>query len=370
MRRNVQVAAGIAVSAVCLGLALRGLKLGEVGRALADAGYGWLLPALALYFAGVWVRAVRWRHLLRPLGDVPSARLFPVVVIGYMANDVLPARLGEFARCYVLRRREGIPPAAALGTVLLERVMDGITMLAFMAITLPLLPSSPDDYRMMGAAAALFLAVAAALVLLATRPALAARLVAAAVRPLPPAPAARLRDLAVTFVGGLAALGGAGATLRIFGLSCAAWLLEAGMYFTLMFAFPLAPSLPLAILTTAVANLGTLIPSSPGYVGVFEYLGQSVVARFGIPLTSMAPESWKSSALAYVLVVHAALVVPVTLLGFYYAWREGVALTRLARPTRADPPNGRPPPGIVPSQTSPRLQTSDFRLQTSDRDAW
>lgn len=329
MKRHLQLAAGIVVSAVCVGLAVRGLELGAVAHLLAGAGYFWLVPALALYFAGVWVRAVRWRHLLRPVADFSAGRLFPVVVIGYMANDVLPARLGELVRCYVLRRRDGVAPTAALGTILLERVMDGVTMLAFMALALPLLPFSVALYQLMAGAGLLFLTVTAALIVLVTRPALAMRLVAIATRPLPDGLAERIGRLAASFLGGLASLGGAGATLRIFALSCTAWLLEAGMYFTLMFAFPLAPSLPLAILTTAVANLGTLIPSSPGYVGVFDFIGRSVLAQFGVA---------EETALAYVLVVHAALIVPITLLGFWYAWREGISLGAAAStisPSRA-----------------------------------
>ena len=317
MTRAAQVALGAAISLVCVVLALRGLELDRVTQALAGAQYALLLPALALYFAGVWVRSVRWRHLLAPLARVSSARLFPVVVIGYMANDVLPLRLGEVARCYVLRRREGIPQSAALGTVLVERVTDGLTMLVFMGVTLPLLPFSAALYRLMGAAGALFVGVSAAMVILATRPALAMRLLNVLLRPIPRGVADRVRGMASSFLSGMGALGGAGATVRVFALSCAAWLLEAGMYYVLMFAFPVVPSAALAVLTTAVANLGTLVPSSPGYVGVFDFIGRSVLAQFGVP---------EEAALAYVLVVHAALVVPVTLLGFYYTWREGVSL--------------------------------------------
>lgn len=320
MKRQLQVLLGVAISLVSVVLAVRGLEVGQVVNALAGATYVWLLPALALYFAGVWVRAIRWRYLLQPLQAVSSRRLFPVVVIGYMANDVLPARLGELARCFVLRRREGIPQTAALATVLLERLMDGVTMLAFVGLALPLLPFSPALVRLVAGAGALFGVVTVTLVVLVTRPVLAAALLALVTRPLPEAAGERIRTLGQTFLSGLAALGGAGATLRIFALSCAAWLLEAGMYFTLMFAFPLTPNAPLAVLTTAVANLGTLIPSSPGYVGVFDFIGRSVLGQFGVP---------QATALAYVLVVHAALVVPITLLGFYYAWREGVSLTRL-----------------------------------------
>jgi uncharacterized membrane protein YbhN (UPF0104 family) len=227
------------------------------------------------------------------------------------------------ARCYVLRRREGIPQTAALGTVLLERVMDGLTMLAFMAATLPFLTFTTELYSVMGGAGALFIAVLGGLVLVAVRPGLALRLLDLALRPVPAGPAARVRALVASFLSGLGSLGGLNATLRVFALSCAAWLLEAGMYYTLMYAFPLAQwrSAALAVLTTAVANFGALIPSSPGYVGVFEAAGMLALVPFGLP---------QEMALAYILVVHAALVVPITLLGFYYVWREGISLSRLA----------------------------------------
>jgi glycosyltransferase 2 family protein len=320
VKRALQLGTGFLVSAVCIFLAVRGLDLSAVGHALGQASYPWLVPALALYFAGVWVRAVRWRALLLPVKDVSSGRLFPVVVIGYMANDVLPFRLGEVARCFVLFRRERIAQSTALGSVFLERVMDGLTMLAFMAVTLPLLPYSAELYASMGFVGVLFAGVTVALVLLAVKPQVALRILDLFLRPAPSGIAARVRGLAVSFINGLGSLGGVGATLRVFGLSCGAWLCEAGMYYTLMYAFPLTPSAPLAILTTAVANLGTLIPSTPGYVGVFDYVGRSVLAQFGIP---------EEVALAYVLVVHAALIVPVTLLGFYYAAREGLTVQKL-----------------------------------------
>ncbi|HEV2122913.1 MAG TPA: lysylphosphatidylglycerol synthase transmembrane domain-containing protein [Chloroflexota bacterium] len=331
MKRSFHIALGAIISLIFLILAIRGLDLEHVGQAMGGAAYGWLIPALVLYFSGVWVRTVRWQYLLRPLQIVSTGRLFPVVVMGYMANNVLPARLGEFARCYVLRRREGIPQTAALGTVLLERIMDGLTMLAFMGVALPPLPFSASLYQLMLGAGALFGTATAGLIVLVTRPVLTARLLALIARPLPGMWGTRIQGLGATFLSGFATLGGGAAALRVFGLSCIAWLLEAGMYLVLMFAFPFIPSLPLAILTTAVVNLGTLIPSSPGYVGVFDFIGKSVLAQFGVP---------EATALAYVLVVHAALVVPITLLGFWYAWREGVSLSRLANaaPTRQNTP--------------------------------
>ena len=97
----------VLISAFFLWLALRGQDLTQTARSLADAHYGYVLPALALYFTGVWVRALRWRVLLSPMGRFPVSSLFPVVVIGYMANDVLPARMGEVVRVYVFRSASG-----------------------------------------------------------------------------------------------------------------------------------------------------------------------------------------------------------------------------------------------------------------------
>src|SRR5438105_3805238 len=112
---------GLVVSLVCLVLAFRGVDMGAAAALIAGANYWLLLPALAAYFAGVWVRAVRWRYLLRPIKPMPSGRLFPVVVIGYMANDVLPARMGEIARAYVLGRQEGVSSTSVLATIAVER---------------------------------------------------------------------------------------------------------------------------------------------------------------------------------------------------------------------------------------------------------
>ena len=97
---------GIAISVVFLSLALRGLKLDEFIRDIQQANLLWILPGVALYFLAVGVRTWRWSYLLRPMKRLPAPALFPVVVIGYMGNNIYPARIGEILRAYVLRRNE------------------------------------------------------------------------------------------------------------------------------------------------------------------------------------------------------------------------------------------------------------------------
>src|SRR5689334_5942605 len=140
MLRNWRLWLGLAISVVFIALAVRGQNLGQVRRALGEADYRYLPFALVLYFAGVGVRALRWQALLAPVRRLPVRTLFPVVVIGYMANNILPWRIGEFVRGYVLREREGIPTSASLATIAVERIFDGLTMLAFLLVASLFIP--------------------------------------------------------------------------------------------------------------------------------------------------------------------------------------------------------------------------------------
>lgn len=328
MIRHSYTILGIAISALLLWLALRTINFREVGAAFIGANYALLIPALALYFTGVAVRAVRWRVLLAPLQEVAGGRLFPIVVMGYMANDILPARLGEVVRVDVLRRREGISRAAALATVLIERIFDGLCLIIFAAVTLPLVALTGDWRGPLLLAAVLFAGAAAILVVIAVRPTLAVALAAPVIRVLPRRLRGRARGLVEAVVQGLSVLGGVRATLWALGLTVGAWLCEAGLYLALLYALAIEgpPLVPLAILATSIANLGTLLPSSPGYVGVFHYLVQQVLTQAGVPL---------GQATVYAVLVHAALVVPVTLLGLYYVWRLGLGRSWLRVVSRA-----------------------------------
>jgi len=111
---------GIAISALFLWLALRGLRLADVWQAIRGAQYLWLIPGLAAYWIGVWVRSWRWTYLLRPLKRISTRTAFPIVVIGYMGNNILPARTGELLRAYVLRRSEKVPISGSLATIVLD----------------------------------------------------------------------------------------------------------------------------------------------------------------------------------------------------------------------------------------------------------
>jgi len=307
---------GIAVSLLFLWLAFRGLHLATVLAALRTANYWVLIPALACYFAGVAWRAVRWSALLRPVERLSWVRLFPVVAIGYMANNVLPLRTGEVVRAYTLAQRSQVRTSAALASIALERLLDGLTMLGFLLVASLFIALTGTLWRLALAAIVIFLPALALLALL-SRDEVRERVLPRLLDWLPARIQTRVLQLAHTVAQGLRSLQD-GPTLAVASAtSLAAWLCEAGMYGIIARGFGLPLSIPLVLLTTAIANLATLLPSSPGYVGPFE-------AGVTLVLTGVAAIA-RERALSYALVLHVALYVPITLLGLVFWWRESLS---------------------------------------------
>lgn len=309
---------GILVSAVFLWVALRGLKLDEVAAAMRQGNYWWLIPSVAVYFVAVWARTWRWDYMLRPLKHVPVRRLFPVVVIGYMGNNVYPFRAGELLRSYVLRRREEIPMSASIATVIVERVFDGLVMLVFVFVALPLAPIPSERIRQMVIVASLaFFGALLVFFVLAAMPERAYRLVAwGADRFLPGRVRPTLLDVTKRFLDGLESLRSFRNVLMIFFTSIIIWLLETLKYWFVMHAFSFEVSFFALMLMNGVVNLATTLPSAPGYVGTFDAPGIAILTLYGVE---------SGLAAAYTLVLHAALWLPITLLGAYYMLREGLS---------------------------------------------
>ncbi len=127
---------GVLISIIFIWLAVRGLKLDEFWGAVKQANYIWLIPGIGVYFIGVWVRAWRWHYLLKPIKEIPTKTMFPITTIGYMGNNIYPARAGEVLRAVILKRKEGVSISASLATIIVERIFDGVVMLAFVFVNL------------------------------------------------------------------------------------------------------------------------------------------------------------------------------------------------------------------------------------------
>jgi len=325
--RRWQLWLGVVVSAALLWLALRGLKLEEVLVDLRAAQYIWLLPGVLVYFLAVLIRTWRWHYLLKPLKEVPVAELFPVVVIGYMGNNIYPARAGELLRAYVLKRNEQVSASASLATVIVERIFDGVVMLLFVFVALPIAPFLSDALRSIVVfGSLLFLTALVIFLFLAARPALAARLYNPLIdHLLPQRFRARARGLLERFMTGLASLRDWQHVLMVFFTSILIWLLETVKYWFVMHAFDFEVSFFALMLMNGIVNLATTLPAAPGYIGTFDTPGIAVLVAFGID---------QASATAYTLVLHAALWLPITLLGLFFMARQSIHWSDFAKATQ------------------------------------
>ncbi len=315
---------GILISAVFLWLALRGLRLDKFWETLRDADYLWLLPGIAVYFIAVWVRAWRWHYLLKPVKAIPTKTMFPIVAIGYAGNNIFPARAGELLRAVVLKRREQVSVSASLATIIIERVFDGVVMLGFVFLNLPeLAKTAASDSGFVGSiqslavwGASAFFGALAVFLLAAMFPQKTLALTEwIAARLLPTRWRARVLGLAHRFLDGLASLRSPLNAWMVFLTSLVIWLLETGKYWFVMHAFSFHVSFFALMLMNGIVNLATTIPSAPGYIGTFDAPGIATLTAYGVP---------QATAAGYTLVLHAALWLPITLLGLYYMAREGI----------------------------------------------
>lgn len=317
-----RVVIGVLISIVFLFLALRGQDFAALFAALRAAEYWWLIPAILMYFFGVTVRAMRWSVLLRPVCRASWRDLFPVVAIGYMANNVLPFRTGEVVRAYALSQRFGASKTATLATIVIERLLDGLTMLAFILIASVVVALNSTLRHVALLAAGVFLPTLA-LALVAARSRHSMQLVQRVTLLLPGRFRPRIDRMVRASFDGIAALRH-GPTVRTAAvLSVVAWLAEAAMYGLIARGFGLDLSPALVLLATAVANLATLIPSSPGYVGPFE-------AGILLALSGLAGLP-RATVFSYAIVLHGALYLPITLVGLAFWWQHQLSWTVIRR---------------------------------------
>jgi glycosyltransferase 2 family protein len=323
MKKYWKFIVGALISVLFLWLALNGLHLGEFLTTLQEANYWWLIPSVGVYFVGVWVRAWRWHYLLGPIKKIPTSAMFPITTIGYMGNNIFPARAGEVLRAVLLKRKFGVPVSASLATIIVERIFDGVVMLAFIFFNLPELARLTHDSGFLGNIqdVALYgtLAFVGALVvflLAAMFPLVTGRIGDWLITRILPA---RLREKALgimhRFLDGLASLRSPFNVLMVFLTSLVIWLLETAKYWFVMHAFPFEVSFFALMLMNGIVNLATTIPSAPGYIGTFDAPGIAVLVAYGVP---------HALAAGYTLVLHVALWFPITVLGAWFFAREGL----------------------------------------------
>lgn len=296
-------------------------------NALKQARYVFLIPGVLIYFCGVYLRSLRWHFFLKPLGNFSAFQLFPLVVIGFLVNNVLPGRLGIIARAYILGEREKISKMSVGGTLVAEQIFDGVTLLLFALSVSFFAPLNGDVAMVVYVAAGLFSVALLLCFALALSQRFTRKAVDILLFVLPKKWHKMAEGVLLRLIAGLGFMRSPRKMLAVLMLSAAVWLCEAGLFYMVALSFDLQQPFYIMMLVTAVTNLSWALIVTPGGIGSFDLACQRTLLLF-VPAGVVA-STYEASVSAYVIVVHAIVLFPVIVLGFVFLWRENLSLAKV-----------------------------------------
>ncbi|MBI3872234.1 MAG: flippase-like domain-containing protein [candidate division Zixibacteria bacterium] len=322
MRRKAII--GGVISLLFLYLAFRRVDFDRLWIVLQSVRWPYLIPNIVMVVGVMWLRAWRWQGILKPVGKARYQRVYSSTMIGFMVNNVLPARLGEIARAVSLAKTTGLSRSAVLATIIVERIYDSFTLLLFLwMVFLFSRISQLTEVGRIREVGWVFLAINVALLGILVVMQVRNELVVRAVRRLSRFFSARVQQVATEitekFARGLTMHHDWPTTAGVSILSIIIWLcLALSNYFVfLAFGFNHLP-IEASFVVLVVVSLMISIPSTAGFVGVYHWATQISLQIYGLD---------KTQAVAVAVVLHAAQYIPITLLGFYWLRREHLRLS-------------------------------------------
>lgn len=311
LRKIVRPAVGASVALFFFWMFLRQVQLQEIKAVLAEADTRWVLAALGAFACGYASRIERWRKMLElENSSLRWSDCAGPFLASFAMNNVVPLRAGDVLRTFAFNNRLGTTAGAVVATLLVERLLDLLLVLVLLGISLGMFPGHTVHFA--GIGAGILLGIAAALILLLLRPDVLAPAIlsfARLVTRISPRIGARL---GVEIEQGLATmrrLAGGDIMARLILWSVAAWLAEGCVYWFAALSLPSVIAPLSAWFALPVSALATLIPSTPGYAGTFDYFAARSMIEFQNPAAAAA---------AFALLVHALLWVPPTIIGGLY----------------------------------------------------
>ncbi len=318
MTRRLQVLFSFLVSGVCLYLAFKNVDWSETWLALKAANYLYILGTVAVTIGSIWIRAYRWKFMLDPVKKIPASGLFSSTMIGFMANNVLPARLGEFVRAYAVGRQFQLSKSAAFATIVIERAFDLVTLVLCLGVVLLLVQLNPKIQFMGAFAIVVCILMFGVLVFFRQRRDVVSRIADGLMKRLPEGARGRGSKFVHSFIDGLEVLARGQHLLAILVLSLVMWASVALSMELTIRAFSLEVPYYASLVLLVVVSLGLMIPSGPGFAGTFEAATIWALMRFdGVT---------NDQAASYAIMFHATQFFPITALGLYYLWRSKLSL--------------------------------------------
>ena len=343
-KKNIIFILSIIVSIVCSWLFVRKIEWSLLKNALKEANYWYVIPTLILTLLVYVVRALRWQGLLSHIKRVSVLNLLSITSIGFMANNILPARVGEVLRPFILYKKEYIKFSTSFATVIVERIFDMLGLIIFTVAVIALLPHPahhnsvvqlsanethtvkesiiPSLKKWIEVFAAVGVLTIASLFLIVIKPDFFKKVLSKLCFFLPHKLKDKILVLYDSFVHGLKILENKTQTVWVMALSLVIWVLGGAEIYLLGFSFHMHLPFMGACLVAICLALAVALPQAPGYIGVFHIAVLKSLDIFGIQTTA---------AQSYAIVLWAISILPSTLMGFFFLWREGIAFREVVK---------------------------------------
>lgn len=316
--------AGIVISIGLIVFLFYKVDFKELGQALKGANYWWLIPNIILIMVTMVFRAYRWKHMIQPIKAISNSRLFSITMIGFMANNVLPFRLGEFVRAYSLSKKENVSKSASLATIFVERIVfDLLALLVIFGIVLVISPLTMIKELKVGAIVTIGTGLVGLLftVYLSSRGKRESHILKRIISVFP----AKIRPIFETavarFATGLEFMQDWRQVFWVTFHTFVIWVVMGLSNYFILLAFgwsdmPVAASFVILV----VVSILIMVPASPGFIGVYHYGTVLSLGFYGIA---------REQALSCALVMHATQFLVITLVGFYYLRKEHLSLKQI-----------------------------------------
>ena len=324
---DVKLWLGIAISGFFMMLLFRKIDFNQLWTALLKVDYRYIVLAVLATFASYLLRAVRWHYLLIPEKRIPLSSLYPATIIGYMANNLLPARLGEFIRAYVLARKEGLQTATVFASLVIDRLFDGFTVILILLFTLFTikLPQGLTDAETVlktgGVVTfALYAGIIIFLILLKHQTMRTLYWTGFLLKPIPQKLSDRIIQMLGSFIGGIRISSKGGDISALLISSILVWICCIIPVYSVLLGFDIKLPIVASMFILVLLVFAVMVPASPGYVGTYHYACFKGLSAFGIP---------ESTAVTVALVIHAIGFFPVIIAGVYYTWKNKLSFSEL-----------------------------------------
>jgi uncharacterized protein (TIRG00374 family) len=320
MKKRLGLVLSFLISIVFLYLALKKVDAREIGQSLLDADLSYFVITILLTFFTFFLRAIRWQILLNPLKKLPLPLVYHATMIGFMCNYVLPARIGEIIRAYLIGARGNISKSSALATIIIERVLD-VFILSFFGVIILIFYPIPIWVKRIGITVTLLnISIFIILLGMQKKREVFFKLIEKVLKIFGEKIKERIKTLLSCFIEGLNILNNPTNFFLVSVLSIAIWGITGLFFYILFFSFPIRLPLYAAFLDMVILTFGIMIPSTTGFIGTFQFF-----VKEGLVIFQINP----NMALSYSILLYVSQFIPVVVPGFVSLWIWGLDFRNL-----------------------------------------